>query len=210
MTCPVEIGQCYCNARVRIWHEAADRGSVTSRQILRVEQTCHGRRGTAESDPLRSSARSKSCNAAISCRTEVCYPWVESTGGPVVKRRSFITLLGGAAVAWPLAARAQQARKIRKIGVLSPSVPIFTSANSALANGLRELGWIEGQNIAIERRYAENRLERLPGLAAELVRLNVEVIVAVGTLGPLAAKRATTPVPQATSSNDVPEECLYC
>src|SRR5205807_6360142 len=146
-------------------------------------------------DPLRSSARSKSCNAAISCRTEVCYPWVESTGGPVVKRRSFITLLGGAAVAWPLAARAQQARKIRKIGVLSPSVPIFTSANSALANGLRELGWIEGQNIAIERRYAENRLERLPGLAAELVRLNVEVIVAVGTLGPLAAKRATSTIP---------------
>src|SRR6266404_4815426 len=56
MTCPVEIGQCYCNARVRIWHEAADRGSVTSRQILRVEQTCHGRRGTAESDPLRTCA----------------------------------------------------------------------------------------------------------------------------------------------------------
>ena len=112
-----------------------------------------------------------------------------------LKRREFITLLGGAAVAWPLAARAQQARKIRKIGVLSPSVPIFTSANSALANGLRELGWIEGQNIAIVRRYAENRLERLPGLAAELVRLNVEVIVAVGTLGPLAAKRATSTIP---------------
>jgi putative tryptophan/tyrosine transport system substrate-binding protein len=60
---------------------------------------------------------------------------------------------------------------------------------------LRELGWIEGQNIAIEWRYAENRLERLPELAAELVRLNVEVIVAVGTLGPLAAKRASPTIP---------------
>jgi putative ABC transport system substrate-binding protein len=60
---------------------------------------------------------------------------------------------------------------------------------------LRELGWIEGQNITIERRYAENRLERLPELASELVRLNVELIVALGTLGPLAAKRATSTIP---------------
>jgi len=60
---------------------------------------------------------------------------------------------------------------------------------------LAELGWIEGKNLVVERRYAENRLERLPELAAELVRLNVEVIVATGTLGPLAAKRATSTIP---------------
>jgi len=60
---------------------------------------------------------------------------------------------------------------------------------------LRELGWIEGKNVAFERRFAENRLERLPELAAELVRLNVDVIVATGTLGPLAAKRATSTIP---------------
>jgi len=104
-------------------------------------------------------------------------------------------LLGGVAVAWPLAARAQQARKIRTIGYLSPGAPVFPAATKAFSNGLLELGWIDGQNIAIERRWAENRLERLPEFAAELVRLNVEVIVAVGTLGPLAAKRATSTIP---------------
>jgi len=60
---------------------------------------------------------------------------------------------------------------------------------------LPELGWIEGKNVVIERRYAENRLERLPELAAELVRLKVDVIVGIGTLAPLAAKRATTGIP---------------
>jgi putative ABC transport system substrate-binding protein len=111
-----------------------------------------------------------------------------------MKRREFITLLGGASV-WPLAARAQQARKIHIIGYLNPGLPAFPPVYTAFTNALQELGWIEGQNIAIERRYAENRLERLPELAAELVRLNVEVIVAIGTLGPLAAKRATSTIP---------------
>jgi putative ABC transport system substrate-binding protein len=111
-----------------------------------------------------------------------------------VKRRQFITLLGSAAAAWPRAARAQQAGKIRTIGILNagsagvPSAVVFPDA-------LRELGWIEGQNVVIERRYAENRVERLPELAAELVRLNVDVIVGIGTLAPLAAKRATTTIP---------------
>src|SRR5262249_22302000 len=100
---------------------------------------------------------------------------------------------GGAAAAWPLAARAQQAGKIHKVGYLSPSVPsVFTPL---LFDSLRELGWIEGKNVAFERRFAENRVERLPELAAELVRLNVDVIVATGTLGPLAAKRATSTIP---------------
>jgi|SRR6516165_4026697 len=109
------------------------------------------------------------------------------------RRRQFITLLGGAA-AWPLAARAQQAGKIRAIGLLSPASR-SPSVVPALFDALAELGWIEGKNLVVERRYAENRLERLPELAAELVRLNVEVIVANGTLGPLAAKRATSTIP---------------
>jgi putative ABC transport system substrate-binding protein len=113
-----------------------------------------------------------------------------------IRRRKFLaTLLGGAAAAWPLSARAQQARKTHTIGLLSPATSVFTPNSAVLVNTLRELGWIEGQNIAIERRYAENRLERLPELAAELVHLNVEVIVAIGTLGPLAAKRATSTIP---------------
>jgi putative tryptophan/tyrosine transport system substrate-binding protein len=92
----------------------------------------------------------------------------------------------------PLTVRAQQAAKMRTIGYLSPgAAPGIT----ALFDALPELGWIEGKNIAFERRWAENRLERLPELAAELVRLNVDVIVAVGTLAPLAAKRATSTIP---------------
>jgi putative tryptophan/tyrosine transport system substrate-binding protein len=86
----------------------------------------------------------------------------------MMKRREFIKLLGGAVAAWPLAARAQQARKIRTIGYLSPGAPVLPAATTAFSNGLLELGWVEGQNIAIERRWAENRLERLPELAAEL------------------------------------------
>jgi putative ABC transport system substrate-binding protein len=108
------------------------------------------------------------------------------------KRREFITLLGGAA-AWPLAARAQQAGKVHLIGLFNAgSVPPFLNA---FFDALRESGWIEGKNVTFEHRYAENRLERLPELAAELVRLNVDVIVAAGTLAPLAARKATTTIP---------------
>jgi putative tryptophan/tyrosine transport system substrate-binding protein len=113
-----------------------------------------------------------------------------------MRRRDLFTLIGGGVAAGPLAARAQHARKTHTIGYLSPAVPVFQrNFGPYFFTALQELGWIEGQNIAIERRYAENRLERLPELAAELVRLNVEVIVAVGTLGPLAAKRATSTIP---------------
>jgi len=110
-----------------------------------------------------------------------------------IVRRKFLATLGGAAAAWPLAVSAQQAGKIHKVGYLSPSLPSVYSP--LLFDNLRELGWIEGKNVTFEYRFAENRLERLPELAAELVRLNVDVIVGVGTLGPLAAKRATTTIP---------------
>ena len=113
-----------------------------------------------------------------------------------MNRRELITLLGGAAVAWPVGAGAQQAGKIRIIGILSAGSfnPTVLSV-TVLPDALRALGWIEGKNIVFERRYAENRVERLPELAAELVRLNVDVIVGIGTLAPLAAKRATTTIP---------------
>jgi putative ABC transport system substrate-binding protein len=111
-----------------------------------------------------------------------------------MRRREFITLVGVAAAAWPHAVWAQQAGKIHTVGFLSPGSPpeFFLPV---LFDALAESGWIEGKNIVVERRYAENRLERLPGLAAELVHLNVDVIVAAGTLGPLAAKRATSTIP---------------
>jgi ABC-type uncharacterized transport system substrate-binding protein len=110
-----------------------------------------------------------------------------------MKRREFITLLGGAA-AWPLAARAQHTG-IYRIGYLDPGSISRVAPFNAFMDGFRELGWVEGKNIAFERRHAENHLEWLPEFAAELVRLNVDVILAAGTLGPLAAKRATTTIP---------------
>jgi putative tryptophan/tyrosine transport system substrate-binding protein len=113
-----------------------------------------------------------------------------------VKRREFITLLGSAA-AWPLAARAQPGGKKYTIGLFSAGIRLPENAPAWIAflSALRELGWIEGKNVVFEGRYADNRLERLPALAEELVRLNVDVIVAIGTLAPLAAKRATSTIP---------------
>ena len=99
-----------------------------------------------------------------------------------MKRRELITLLGAAA-AWPLAAHAQQqAGKVPRIGFLGVTSPSDRpSLLDAFRQGLRELGWVEGQNIVIDYRYAEGRVDRLPDLAAELVRLKVDLIVSEGT-----------------------------
>src|SRR6266545_4757340 len=114
-----------------------------------------------------------------------------------VNRRSFITLLGGAAAAWPQAARAQQqAGKVPRIGFLGLTSPSDRpSLLDAFRQGLRELGWVEGQNIVIDYRHAEGRVDRLPDLAAELVRLKVDLIVSGGTQGVTAAKNATETIP---------------
>ena len=114
-----------------------------------------------------------------------------------IQRREFIsTLVGGAAAASPIVACADSG-KVARIGYLSPDSPspAATALFDAFCDGLRELGWIKGKNVTVELRYAENRVERLPEVAAELVRINVDVIVGRGTLGPLAAKRATSTIP---------------
>jgi putative ABC transport system substrate-binding protein len=113
-----------------------------------------------------------------------------------MRRREFMATLLGAA-AFSVAAYAQQTGKLYRIGFLTAGASGTgnTPGLPAFANGLQELGWIEGKNVVIEYRYAENRLDRLPELAAELARLNVDVIVAAGTLAPLAAKRATATIP---------------
>jgi putative ABC transport system substrate-binding protein len=110
-----------------------------------------------------------------------------------MKRREFITLLGGVA-AWPLAAQAQQVRKLYRIGLLGPGSGPPTALLGAFTEGLHQLGWIEGQNFIFERRPAE-WLDRMAQLAGELVDLDVDVIVASGTLAPLAAKRVTATIP---------------
>src|SRR5947199_1739596 len=110
-----------------------------------------------------------------------------------MKRRAFITLLGGAAT-WPLAARAQQS-KLARIGALYIGTADADSFRKELREGLRELGYVEGQNIAFEFRSGEGKLDRLPDLAASLVRLNVDVIVALYVPCALAAKQATQDIP---------------
>src|SRR5262245_3074104 len=115
---------------------------------------------------------------------------------PHMKRREFIALLGGAAASWPLAARAQAAAKSRTTGFLGSATPSTQGEwNAAFVQHMRELGWIEGRTVRIEFRWAEGRNERYAEIAAEFVRLNVDVIVTVATSAVLAAKQATSTIP---------------
>jgi putative tryptophan/tyrosine transport system substrate-binding protein len=113
-----------------------------------------------------------------------------------VNRREFITLLGGVATAWPLAARAQPAGKIPRIGFMGNSTAAL-EANlvGPFRDGLRELGYQEGRNIVIEYRWADGKYERFPALVAELLAVPVDVVVTAGTPATLAVKKATSSVP---------------
>jgi putative ABC transport system substrate-binding protein len=111
-----------------------------------------------------------------------------------MRRREFIGLLGGVAASWPLSARAQQAAKPPTIGFLGADALVFSPWTAAFVARLRELGWIEGRTIAIEYRWSEGRPERYAEIAAEFVRLKVDVIVTVGSAVPIV-RQATSVIP---------------
>jgi putative ABC transport system substrate-binding protein len=114
-----------------------------------------------------------------------------------VRRREFITLIGGVAAAWPVAARAQQGERVRRIGVLMAVAnnTLGQARARAFQQQLERLGWIEGRNIAIDYRWTEGRIEPLAAVAAELVRLKVDIIVTTATPATEAAKQATSLIP---------------
>jgi putative tryptophan/tyrosine transport system substrate-binding protein len=131
----------------------------------------------------------------LRCTAVTCYtPMIIGFGVSAMRRREFITLLGSAAAAWPLVARAQQSKR-PTIAILGTAMPATWGPwTAAFVQRLRELGWIEGQNVTIDVRWAEGRTERFAEIAAEFVRRKVDVIVTVGG-AVLAAKQATSVIP---------------
>jgi putative ABC transport system substrate-binding protein len=120
-------------------------------------------------------------------------------------RRELLIAVGAGALAWTGAARAQAPAKVRRIGLLSPTSPsVAAPLLQAFRLGLRDLGWVEGKNISIEYRYAEGRRDRLPDLAADLVRLKVEVIVASSAPAVVAAQEASRAIPIVITSTGDP------
>src|SRR5262249_42025257 len=155
-------------------------------------------------DPQPTKAPSKSRSAAVS--TEVCYPVCRKHRRyRAVKRRDFITLLSGAAVAWPFAARAQQ-RAMPVIGFLdSRPADAMLDRLRAFRQGLKDNGYVEGENVAILNRFADNQVDKLPELVADLVRRQVAVIVATG-VGVFVAKAATATIPIVFVTAEDPEK----
>jgi len=121
-----------------------------------------------------------------------------------VRRREVITLLGGAAAAWPFAARAQQTDKVPRVGILSPASSEAAPDLTAFRERLHDLGYVEGQTIVLDFRLSKGIIDALPALAAELVRIPVDVIVTVSTSATLAAFGATRTIPivMATTGGD--------
>src|SRR5262245_12703206 len=119
----------------------------------------------------------------------------DSGGGrSSMKRREFISLLGGAAVGWPFVAHAQQVGRLPIIGFLGADASAFSPWTAAFVTHLRELGWIENRNVAIEYRWSEGRTERYAEIAAEFARLKVDVILTVGSAVP-TVRQVTSVIP---------------
>src|SRR5258706_2527571 len=130
------------------------------------------------------------------CYVLSCMAAPEAVGDGHMRRRDFITGIGIAATGWPFTAHGQQPGKMPRIGFLGSGTAAGSAKSvDALRASLRDLGHVEGRNIVIEFRWAEGKYDRLSGLVAELIRLNVDVIVTHGTPGTRIAKQATTTIP---------------
>ena len=147
--------------------------------------------GTAEVDPTLDMSRP----LLLRCTALICYTDPGSWRWEADETARVHHVHQRRSLAWPRAARAQQPGKIYRIGVFTAGAPIRSKTWSILIDALKEMGLTEGKNIAFEPRFADNNLDRLPELAAELVSLNVDVILAIGTQAPLAAKRASATIP---------------
>jgi len=124
-----------------------------------------------------------------------------------VRRRDLITFLGGAAIVWPLPARAQRADRKPVVGFLNAAIADhYTKFTNEFRRGLREMGFVEGQNVSVEFRWAEGHYERLPDLAADLISQRVAVIAATSTPAALVAKKATTTIPIVFTTGSDPVE----
>src|SRR5215472_5091864 len=112
-----------------------------------------------------------------------------------MRRREFMILLGAATVAWPLSGRAQQPPHVSRVGILSDGSRALATSFEPVIQGLRDLGWGEGQNVTFERRYAQQRYETLQSLAAALFWVQLVVLLAIGPGAARAAKTATQTIP---------------
>jgi putative ABC transport system substrate-binding protein len=147
---------------------------------------------TAEADLRKDRAAQRNWSHSGMFQESSCRDTIRESGA-FMRRRNFLALIGGGAVAWPLAARAQQAPKAARLGYLAPASN--PDLQQALLGGLRDLGYVEGQNLAIEYRFMLGQAKSYDELAAEIAGLAPDAIVVVGTPPALAAKRQTTTIP---------------
>ena len=170
---------------------AIERASVRQRKTgrpVRFELTEQTRLAI---DEYLTRGGKKAANFAVTHNAALGRLWPD--GAICMRRRDFIGLLGGVAVGWPLAARAQRSGSVWRIGFITHTAN--DAAYASLFERLRELGYLEGQNIIVERRYAEGRAERFQEFAAEMVRLKADVVITSTTPAALALRNATTTIP---------------
>src|SRR5262249_41138485 len=156
------------------------------------EDSVRGPHQGQQSTRTAPTGRTHDCKRPLRCTPNDLLP---GGGHPHMRRRELIALLAGAAVAWPLAARAQQAGKTPRVGYIRAGTPNNDPFREEFVRGMRDLGYIEGRNIAYEFRHYGDDVESIPSLIGDLLRAKVDIIVVGGTAAIRAAQRATQSIP---------------